>query len=222
MHTSHRPLKSQNVKWLCAMIAFDILVLLAFALSSASSGGTLNEKLAVRAGTATLLPVVVLLLAALIPANMKAIVVYWRMKDTLPGHRAFTTHAPADVRIDLESLRKNTGGFPSRPRDQNSAWYRLYLKVAAEASVVDSHSSYLLFRDLASISLLLTVAAPAALFLISASTATMVAAAAFMFVQYILAAIAARNSGIRFVTNVLSIHSVKRVSARPTSPAKST
>ena len=38
---------------------------------------------------------------------------------------------------------------------------------------------------------------------------------ALLLGQYLLAAIAARNSGIRFVTNVLAIHSAKRVTATP-------
>ena len=36
---------------------------------------------------------------------------------------------------------------------------------------------------------------------------------ALMLGQYLLAAIAARNSGIRFVANVLAIHSTRRVIA---------
>ena len=158
--------------------------------------------------------------AALLPAEWKATLVYWRIKDTLPGHRAFSKHAPSDPRIDLESLRKNVGAFPFEPREQNTAWYKLYKKVASEASVEDGHKSYLLFRDLAAISLLLTVVAPVGVYLLEGGIRAALLLGALMLGQYLLAAIAARNSGTRFVTNVLAIHSAKRVTAAPAAKGK--
>ena len=43
---------------------------------------------------------------------------------------------------------------------------------------------------------------------------------ALLLGQYFLAAIAARNNGIRFVTDVLAIHSAKRVTATPAAKGK--
>ena len=220
METSRKPLKSLNVKWLGAVLAIDILVLVAFAIGWADVTSWKVEKLVTRAGLATLMPVAALLLAALIPANWKATLIYWRIKDTLPGHRAFSKHAPSDPRIDLEGLRRNVGAFPSEPREQNTVWYKLYKKVASDASVEDGHKGYLLFRDLAAISLLLTVVAPVGVHLLEGGLRSALLLGALMLGQYLLAAIAARNSGIRFVTNVLAIHSTRRVTATPAAKAK--
>lgn len=221
METSRKPLKSQNITWLGAVLAIDVLVLVAFALGWADVTAWNVEKLATRAGLATLMPVAALLLAALIPADVKATLVYWRIKDTLPGHRAFSKHAPSDSRIDLESLRKNVGAFPSEPREQNTVWYRLYKKVASDAAVEGGHKGYLLFRDLAAISIVLTLAAPIGVYLfLDGGIRTALLAGVLMLVQYLLAAIAARNSGVRFVTNVLAIHSAKRVTTPPASKAR--
>lgn len=211
MNSSEKSLKSHNMKWLCALIALDVVLLLTLAFPSALDTATSTRMLVARLGVATLLPVVVLLLSALVSPNAKAVLVYWRLKDTLPGHRAFTTHAAADTRIDLGALRNNVGVFPEDPRDQNSLWYKLYTKVASETTVQESHKSYLLFRDIAVVSLLIAAAAPIAWLLVGASAAAATTAVALMGGQYVLAAIAARNSGVRFVTNVLAVHSTKRV-----------
>lgn len=215
METSRKPLKSLNVKWLGAVLAVDILVLVAFALGWADVTSWNVEKLATRAGFATLMPVVALLIAALVPADVKAMLVYWRIRDTLPGHRAFTEHAPSDPRIDLDALRKNVGAFPSEPREQNTVWYRLYKKVASDVAVEDGHKGYLLFRDLAAISIVLALAAPIGVYLLDGGLPSATIAAVLMLSQYLFAALAARNSGVRFVTNVLAIHSAKRVTAPP-------
>ena len=220
METSRKPLKSQNVKWLGAVLAVDVLVMVAFALGWADVTSWNVEKLATRAGLATLMPVAALLLAALIPAEWTATLVYWRIKDTLPGHRAFSKHAPSDPRIDLESLRKNVGAFPSDPREQNTVWYRLYKKVTSDAAVEGGHKGYLLFRDLAAISIVLTPAAPIGVYLLDGGIRAALLAGVLMLIQYLLAAIAARNSGVRFVTNVLAIHSAKRVTTPPASKGR--
>ena len=218
MPISPKLLKGQNVKWLCAMVGFDIFVVLALAMSPAFGTALPFEKITTRVGMATLLPVIITLLAALIPPDFKAILVYWRTTETLPGHRAFSVHAPGDPRIDLDVLRKNIGVFPADARDQNTTWYRLYKKVSDEASVVDSHKDFLLFRDLAAISLLLAMAAPPALYVMGCTVNAAIAVSCIFLGQYVVAAIAARYRGFRFVTNVLAHHSSRRVTA--TVPSK--
>ncbi|HEY2809374.1 MAG TPA: hypothetical protein VGI91_11335 [Steroidobacteraceae bacterium] len=154
-------------------------------------------------------PVIVLLLTSLLPSEFKAMLVYWRLRDVLPSHRAFSVHAPRDSRINLEALRRNVGDFPEAPRDQSSRWYQLYTKVGNNVPIVGAHRHFLLFRDMAAMSVVLLVVVPAALWFVDKPLA--LPAAILFAVQYVLAAIAARHNGIRMVTNVLALHSTKKV-----------
>ena len=52
------------------------------------------------------LHLVVLVLSYFLPESMKNKIVYWRLKNSLPGTRAFSELAPKDPRIDLVGLEK--------------------------------------------------------------------------------------------------------------------
>lgn len=212
-------LKGKNLTWLVAALAFDAIVLWLVANQAPVTELTSAQSLTKRAALITLLPVPALLLSSLLSSNLKAVLVFWRWQYPLPGARAFTVHAPADPRIALDRLRKNVGEFPQDPREQNSRWYALYREVQDEASVRDSHGHYLLFRDLAGVSLLLTLAVPLAL-LVAASASRMVVlgSVAFFFTQYLLAAQAGRVAGVRMVRNVLALHA----SLKPAPRARTT
>jgi hypothetical protein len=154
-------------------------------------------------------PVIVLLLSSLLSSDAKAVLVFWRLRDALPGHRAFSVHAMHDPRIGLEALRKHVGAFPEAPRDQNATWYRLFKKVDSEASVAQAHRHYLLFRDLTTLSLLLAPLAALTLYFLGVTPAAIAFAGMLLGGQYAAMAIAARNCGVRLVTNVLALHSAK-------------
>jgi len=152
------------------------------------------------------LPIPALVLSSLISANVKAIFVFWRINYPLPGSLAFSAHAPADHRIDLERLKKHVGDFPVNERDQNAKWYCLYKQVDSHPSVVDSHKNYLLFRDVAAMSLILLLVAPAVVYFNSIDQSRILICAGWFLGQYLVAAFAARNTGVRFVQNVLAVH----------------
>ena len=156
-------------------------------------------------------PTPALILSSLLSADHKAVLVFWRLRNPLPGARAFSVHAPADPRIDLAKLRKNVGEFPTTERDQNSKWYGLYKQVDSDPSVVDSHKNYLLFRDIAAMSLLLVPALPLILYLSGVDSTRMLVSAAWFMGQYLVTAFAARTTGIRFVQNVLAVHASRKV-----------
>lgn len=199
-------LKSKNFTWLVGILAFDVLCIVA-AATQATFGDLANAKsLALRASLITLLPVPALLLSLLLPSNLKASLVFWRSQDPLPGARAFTVHAPADPRIALDRLRKNVGDFPEAPAEQNSRWYGLYRDVQNEPSVADSHRNYLLFRDLAAVSLLLAIGLPVILLMLGHTRTLAGMAAAAFLIQYAVAVQVGRVSGVRMVRNVLAIH----------------
>lgn len=213
---SSRTLKYRNLAWLVATLVLDVLVLLVIAFHSAIEDLTPTTVMAIRASLTALLPVPALVLSSLISADHKAILVFWRLRHPLPGARAFSVHAPLDPRIDLVVLRKNIGEFPTTDRDQNAKWYGLYRLVDSAPSVVDSHKNYLLFRDIAAMSLLLVIGVPLAMHFSGIDTTRIGFSAALFFGQYLLAAFAARTTGIRFVKNVLAVHaSLKVPGAKP-------
>jgi hypothetical protein len=196
------------------LAAIDILVLYFLLFPEALASRSLAQIGAVRILLSAGLPVVVLLLASILPSNWKAILVYWKITEALPGHEAFTKYGPSDPRVDLELLRKNVGAFPSDRREQNAMWYRLYRRVATEPSVLDSHKLFLLFRDMAAISILLAVLVPVAFVLLGVQDKFVWVSLAVFLTQYLAAALAARHSGIRFVTTVLAEHSTRRITTR--------
>ena len=210
---SDKSLKAQNLPWLVALATLDVIVLLVFLFPEAIGGQSLTALTAARAGITLLVPVVVLILAALISPNAKASLVFWRITNALPGHQAFSKYAADDPRIDMAALKKNIGEWPTDPRAQNALWYKQYLKVRSDKSIIEAHKAYLLFRDMAAFSIPLIVAVPCGLYANGAQWVAILASATWFIAQYALTAIPARHSGIGFVTSVLALHAAKRITA---------
>jgi len=211
-------LKARNLMWLVAALILDVLIILVLVFNSAVDEMPSAKAVLVRFGLATLLPIPLLLLSSLITSNLKAVLIFWRWKFPLPGARAFSVHAPADPRIDLDKLRRNVGAFPVGERDQNSKWYGLYRLVDTDEAVADSHKNYLLFRDIAALSLLLTAVVPFGMYI--SEMPGVGAVAAIFSLQYLLAAISARTSGVRLVQNVLAVHASRKVTGSKPAPRK--
>ncbi|MHA6859549.1 hypothetical protein [Ralstonia pseudosolanacearum] len=207
-------LKAANMKWLVSLAAFDAAMVLLFVAPGLIDASTLAI---LRAGSTTALPVVVLLLTGLLSHEAKATLVYWRIANPLPGSQAFTKHAPADARIDMKALAKNVGALPTEPGEQNAKWYKLYRLVSGDAAVAHAHKLYLMYRDMAAMSLLLVPLVPAALWYAGAPPASRWVAGGLFALQYLVCAIGARHSGTRFVCNVLAVHSTTKVKAAPAS-----
>ena len=209
---SSKTLKGRNLAWLVATLILDFLVLLVWAFHTTAEDLTPTRLAVIRGSLTTLLPIPALILSSLIPANLKAIVVFWRISYPLPGSRAFSVHAPADHRIDLVKLKKHVGEFPVDERDQNANWYGLYKQVDYDPSVADSHKNYLLFRDIAAMSLILVPVVPAVTYFNGVDQSSILICAAWFLGQYLVVAFAARSTGVRFVQNVLAVHASRKVS----------
>lgn len=211
MNGSHeRSLKSLNVKWLVSMALADAIVIFLFVVPDiASDSPTTMAKL--RGLGTSVLPVLVLLIVNVLPYNIKAMLVYWKPLGWLPGCEVFTKYAPTDGRIDMAALKKNAGALPTDPKEQNAKWFKLYKMVESHTEVAAAQKDFLMYRDMAVISLPLIVLAPAGLELAGVAFGALWFAGGLFAVQYVLAAISARHSGIRFVTNVLAIHSAKKI-----------
>jgi hypothetical protein len=204
-------LKANNLPWLVSLLIVDVIILAVFAFTDLVASVSLTQLTALRATLTGVLPVVALLLSAVVPQDVKASLVFWKIKNPLPGSEAFTRYGPADPRIDMGALKKNVGAWGTEPAEQNSLWYKLYKKVGNETAVIEAHKSFLRFRDMATMSLLLAIIVPIGFATTHVERNAVVASLVLFALQYVVCALSARHSGIRFVTNVLAEHSVKKV-----------
>ena len=149
--------------------------------------------------------VVALALNAFLPAALKHVLVFWRIRDVLPGHRAFTDYAPNDPRIDLARLKQNCGGhIPVRAVDQNKIWYRLLMKHEQHPAVAGAHRRFLALRDMAATAVLLGL-----LFSISAAVVKVdplfyAVLLGLLGIEYLFVRVGAVNEAERLVGNVLA------------------
>lgn len=199
------PIIESNKKWIVSFLIFDFLFLGYLAFPERNIDLLLTHH--IMKATTILLPLPAWLLSTLLPSNIKEILVFWRIKDPLPGSQAFTIHAPADNRINLDKLEEKIGKFPKCKKEQNALWYKLYRQVRSDISVISSHKSYLLFREICAISAILTFVVPAFLYFSNENCSTILISFFIFAIQYILTSIGAKNSGIRFVRNVLAVYS---------------
>lgn len=217
--SGERSLKALNLKWLALVVVADLLAILLFVAPELVRGASLTQVGVGRVLMTAIVPVAVLLIVNVLPSDVKAMLVYWKPRGVLPGSEAFSKYGPLDPRIDLAQLKKNAGQLPTTPAQQNSKWFQLYKQVQNDPTVTEAHKLFLMYRDIAALSLPLVVLGPLALYLAGAAqTATWLAAGLFS-VQYLLSTFSARWSGIRFVCNVLAIHSTKKVGASRAKPA---
>ena len=209
-----KSLKAQNMKWLIAMAFADAAIVLLFVAPEITNRET--QYVAMLRGLATsVVPVLILLVVNVLPHDVKSMLVYWKPLGWLPGSEAFSKFGPRDPRIDVKVLQKNVGVFPTDPTEQNSKWYRLYKMVGDQPEVVEAHKMYLMYRDMAVLSLPLIVLLPLGLFYAEARASALWISAGLLVVQYLLTAFSGRWAGIRFVANVLAIHSAKKIKEPP-------
>lgn len=212
-NNGERSLKSLNMKWLVLLAAFDVLCVLLFVAPDLLNQVTLTQIGIGRVLTITVIPIVVLLIVNVLPPNVKSMLVFWKPLGVLPGCEAFTKYGPNDPRIDMASLQENIGPLPTDPTKQNPIWYRLYREVLQEPAVLEAFKLFLIYRDMAVLSLLLVALVPLSLNAAGVSNSTLASAAGLFVIQYLLTALSARWNGIQLVCNVLAIHSSRKIPA---------
>ena len=151
--------------------------------------------------------VVTTIISNLVSPQLKAVLVFWRWHNPLPGHRAFTRYLGKDPRIDPDRLRVKIGDFPNDPSEQNRLWYRIYRSHESEPSVMGAHRDFLLTRDITWLSFAMFVLFGLGSALLGESVLQTAWYPVLLASQYLIASIAARRNGIRFVLNVLAIES---------------
>jgi len=213
MRNSSSPsLKSANMKWLTSLLIVDALVL-ATCFMPEWITDTPIHVIFERVSFATIAPILVLLLVNVLPSDVKAMLVYWKPLGVLPGAEAFTKHGLNDSRIDMKDLESNVGPLPSEPKEQNAKWYKFYVQVANEPGVVETHKLFLMYRDMATLSITLIPISLVAIFIIQFETTASWFAVILFLLQYLLTMSSARSCGVRLVRNVLAIHSARKITA---------
>lgn len=198
-------LKSKNTPQLWIMLAANILIIcgIIFPTYLNKAEHEYDINLIIRNLGATIAPLFLFLLNGLISSNQKAILVFWKIKNPLPGSEAFSKLSKKDSRIDLKRLKEIHGSLPKKPTEQNKLWYKIYKKHTSDLVISDSHRAYLLARDLTSLCFLFIVfIGLPSLFL--TSYPINIFYFCYLVIQFLVTSIGAQNRGRRFVTNVLA------------------
>jgi hypothetical protein len=155
-----------------------------------------------------------------VPRKLKETLVFWRVGvRCMPSSRAFSEIAPADPRIDIDRLRARMGDFPVSPSEQSARWYSLYRKHQKEAAVEDANLAYLLYRDVASLVPIISLAAIiVGLWVTLPARPNWIGVIVILALEFLLTSVAARNAGIRLVANVLAIEASEPSKGVPTTP----
>ena len=205
---NQRYIKSENRKWLIGYLLLHIVIFALFAgfiSPTFSDVKALFSKLKDPQDFLPLLAIIFsIVLEGLLSNPIKEFLVFWRIKNRLPGHRAFSVIGPRDARVNMEKVKALfPNGLSFDPKLQNQEWFELYKKYGDEWRVFYSHKAFLLTRDLTA----LTAAVIPLSFighLIAGSQWSMTGYhLLFLIALLILISLPARNYGNRFVANVL-------------------
>ncbi len=210
-----RYIKTENRKWLILYLLLNIVFfalftgLISFNLSDADQ---LISKLKNPQGFLPLaVAILIIVLEGLFKNSVKEFFVFWRIKNRLPGHRAFSIIGPSDPRIDMEKVKNLfPGGLPNNPEKQNKEWFRLYRKYQDELQVFYSHKAFLLTRDLATLTVIFIPLSISGHFFLGSSLRMLFYHLLVLLILFIGISLSAKHYGERFVANVLAEASVSQ------------
>lgn len=201
-------IKDKNRKWLIFYLLFHVVLFALFISLVGLSFRDINELVSKLKSSSGFFPLLsfpaAIVFEAIIHSDYKAVLVFWRLKNPLPGCRAFSHIATKDPRIDEDKLRNLfPEGLPRTPKEQNSKWYKLYRTVSEKPIVHDAHKSFLLTRDLAALTaILIPCCLIVHLFWKTEPTMIFYHLLLLVFIT-IVVSLSSQNYGKRFVANVL-------------------
>ncbi len=164
----------------------------------------LVQNLVQHGAAAGIAGLILLVFQDLAPPGLKATLVFWRVRNALPGHRAFSELAPRDPRIDAETLAAISPAGPETGAQQNARWYRWLKELEGESSVSDAHRRYLALRDCAALLLLLTLISPLLALVDVQTWGGALGLTGFCLVAYLVVMLSARHAAQRLVGNVIA------------------
>lgn len=155
-----------------------------------------------------ILAVLTFILNGLLTSNLKASLVFWKRKNTLPGYNIFTNLSDDDSRIDKSILIGKYGELPVKPHEQNRLWYKIYKQYEYNPMIFDSQRNFLISRDMASLSIIFLFIFPTVAlilkYLLNIPFKWLLSYVCILVIQYILLMVVSRNWGNRFAFNVLA------------------
>lgn len=201
--------KNSSLLWMFFLFNTSFFFGIFFATNIDAIFNNISSVLAIKTSGIVIAPLILFLVNGLLSGNQKACLVFLRIKDPLPGARAFSIHAKKDPRIDYRNLTATHGPFPTTPAGENALWYKLYREHRDEVTVIKSHKDFLLARDMVCITFLfiLFVGVP---MLIVGKEPISVYYLLGLLLEFFLLIRVGQNHGRRFVTNVLSIEAAKK------------
>jgi len=187
---------------------FHIIVFALFAALISPTFKDINELLSKLKSPSGFFPILAfpfaIILEGIIYSDLKAILVFWRFKNPLPGHQAFSVIALKDPRINMKKLESLfPDGLPQEPSDQNSKWYKLYRQFSERPIVYDAHKSFLLTRDLAALTIVLMPFCFVAHLFWNTPAITVFYHLLLLLGITVVISLSSQNHGKRFVANVL-------------------
>jgi len=162
------------------------------------------RSLVEHAGVAGISGIALLVLQDIVPRSWKEAIVFWRLRDRVPGCRAFSVVAKSDQRVNQAELSKLLPATSMSPGEENALWYRWLKEADKDPGICDNHHRFLALRDSAVLVLLLTLVSPFLLLLGSRSMAGTLWLTAATAGAYLLTALAAAQAAKRLVGNVIA------------------
>lgn len=210
MSNNEISLKQKNAPYLWSFFCFNLTVFLIVFYSIYIDALSENYKalFTLRTLGISIAPLLLFVVNGLLTSNQKAIIVFWRLKNVLPGNRAFSVHALEDDRINYGLLKKLYPDIPVNAKQQNNLWYKIYKTHCEEITVKKSHKDFLLGRDLASLSFLFLLFIGFPVFFLSDLFYKWYYII-LLIVQYLIMVRLAQNHGRKLVKNVLALESIK-------------
>ncbi|MCT3800780.1 hypothetical protein HZP90_05820 [Elizabethkingia anophelis] len=203
-------LKARNTPQLWILLSANILILcgIIYPVHFKAITSDFDIVFILKGLGATIAPLLLFLLNGLLSSNQKAVLIFWKLKNPLPGSEAFSKFSKKDSRIDRKKLKEIYGSLPKAPEEQNKLWYKIYKKNCLELVIYESHRAFLLARDLTSLCFLLLIFIGIPILIFNIWPVSLYYFI-FLLIQYFIIVIGAQNRGRRFVSNVLAIESNK-------------
>lgn len=116
-------LKAQYTWNLWLFISINVVIFWCVFFSRKIELGTINmlwKQILSKDGViAALMPIITVVGNGLLSSKIKASLVFWRFKNSLPGCRVFTDIVDKDPRIDIREFENRFGGLSTKPTEQN-------------------------------------------------------------------------------------------------------
>jgi hypothetical protein len=134
-------LKSKNTFILWVFFSFNIAMLASFFFAENIDVILSDFKsiLTIRASGVLIAPLILFIVNGLLTPEIKATLVFWKVKNALPGCRAFSVLAKKDNRIDMDRLSQLYNPLPTLPQHQNKLWYKIYKLNRSDQAIQSSH-----------------------------------------------------------------------------------